>query len=172
MMDELAYCDTHSDGLAMVRYQYGLHRLFLLRRICLMMPFISADYVLAAELALFGRIVAVDDALSRFTLGGGTGRNFVAWDPVAIQRMLAPTRVGRLDMQWSVRRRHFEKQVARCSCAHPFRRGGCSSRSRPRRDRRRAGACSPGSPAGSERITVVRDGSVGVELLSVGQVRR
>lgn len=108
MMDELAYCETHSDGLTMVRYQYGLHRLVLLRKTRLMMPFISADYVLAAELALFGRIVAIEATLSRFTLGGGTGRNYVAWNPMAIQRMLAPTRANRLHMLWSVRRRHVE----------------------------------------------------------------
>jgi glycosyltransferase involved in cell wall biosynthesis len=108
MMDELAYCETHSDGLTMVRYQYGFHQLSLLRRTRLLMPFISADYVLAAELALFGRIASIDAPLSRFTLGGGTSSNYVSWNPVAIQRMLAPTRTGRLDMMWSVRRRHFE----------------------------------------------------------------
>ena len=108
MMDELAYCETHSDGLAMVRYEYGLHRLSLLRRTRLVMPFICSDYVLAAELALFGRIAALDASLSRFTFGGGTTSNYVVWNPVAIQRMLSPTRTGRLDMMWSVRRRHYE----------------------------------------------------------------
>jgi hypothetical protein len=73
-----------------------------------MMPFNSADYVLAAELALFGRLVALDDPLSRFTLGGGTYRNYKSWNPAAIQRMLTPTRASRLDVMWAVRRRHFE----------------------------------------------------------------
>src|SRR5262245_11497263 len=32
MMEELAYCETHSDGLLMVAYLFALHRLSLLRR--------------------------------------------------------------------------------------------------------------------------------------------
>jgi glycosyltransferase involved in cell wall biosynthesis len=108
MMDELAYCETHSDGFTMVAYQYGFHRLELLRRTRLMMPFISADYVLAAELALFGQLVALDAPLSRFTLGGGTSSNFATWNPAAIQRMLDPDHTRRRDLLVSVRRRHWE----------------------------------------------------------------
>jgi len=108
MMDELAYCETHNDGLLMVAYTYGLHRTSLLRKTRLVMPFISSDYVLVAELSLVGRLVHLEEALSTFTLSGGTSTNFSAWNPVAIQRMLAPSRTGRMDMMVSVRRRHFE----------------------------------------------------------------
>lgn len=112
MMDELAYCEAHSDGLLMIVYEYGFHRTELLRKTRLVMPFISSDYVLAAELALSGRLVRLPEALSRFTLStaaSGTTANFTTWNAFAIQRMLAPSRTGRLDLLLSVRRRHFEQ---------------------------------------------------------------
>ena len=111
MMDELAYCETHSDGLLMIVYEYGFHRLELLRKTRLVMPFISSDYVFAAELSLFGRLVKLDESLSEFTLStsaAGTSANFAAWNPLAIHRMLAPSMTGRWNLLVSVRRRHFE----------------------------------------------------------------
>jgi len=112
MMEELAYCETHGDGLLMIVYEYGFHRTALLRKTRLVMPFISSDYVLAAELALFGRLVRIPETLSRFTLSTaatGTTANFTTWNAAAIQRMLAPSRTGKLDLLLSVRRRHFEQ---------------------------------------------------------------
>jgi glycosyltransferase involved in cell wall biosynthesis len=108
MMDELAYCETHSDGLMMIAYEYGFHRSSLLRKTRLVMPFISSDYVLAAELALSGRLVMLDAALSQFTLAGGTSSNFAIWNVEPIQRMLAPDRVSPWEIRISVRRRHYE----------------------------------------------------------------
>jgi glycosyltransferase involved in cell wall biosynthesis len=108
MMDELAYCETHSDGLVMIAYEYGFHRTELLRKTRLVMPFISSDYVLAAELALSGRLVQLDVALSQFTLAGGTTSNFAVWNVEPIQRMLAPDRVSPWEIRISVRRRHYE----------------------------------------------------------------
>jgi glycosyltransferase involved in cell wall biosynthesis len=112
MMDELAYCETHSDGLFMVAYLFALHRLSLLRRTRLLMPFISSDYVLAAELALWGKLAFVNKPLGAFVRDTGTTRQFVLWNPFAIQRMLNPSRMSKFDMLISVRRRHFEHIVA------------------------------------------------------------
>jgi len=115
MMDELTYCDTHADGLLMIAYLYGMHRTGLLRRTRLLMPFISSDHVLAAELSLFGRLVEIDRPLSSFTLGTsqhGTTANFTAWNPAAIQRQLSGTHPGRLQLFFSVRRRHAEYVAA------------------------------------------------------------
>jgi glycosyltransferase involved in cell wall biosynthesis len=115
MMDELAYCETHSDGLMMIAYEYGLHRTALLRRTRLELPFISSDYVLAAELALFGRLVQLDRHLSRFTLSrnpAGTSGNFVDWNPAAIARMLTGASPGSWSLLVSVRRRHVEHLAA------------------------------------------------------------
>jgi len=111
MMTELAYCETHDDGLFMCAYVYGLHRLSLLRKTRCILPFISSDYVLSAELALAGRLVELDELLSYFTISTaatGTSANFSSWNPSAIQRMLAPARVNDLDLAVSVRQRHFE----------------------------------------------------------------
>ena len=111
MMRELAYCETHDDGLFMVAYEYGFHRLELLRRTRLELPFVSSDYVLAAELSLWGQLATIDRPLSTFTLGtsaAGTSANFTNWDPTAIQRMLDPSRTSRRDVLISVRRRHLE----------------------------------------------------------------
>jgi glycosyltransferase involved in cell wall biosynthesis len=112
MMDELAYCETHSDGLFMVAYSFALHRLSLLRRTRLVMPFISSDYVLAAELALWGKLAFVNKPLSTFVRDTGTTPQFDLWNPLAIQRTLDPSRMSKLDMLISVRRRHFEHIVA------------------------------------------------------------
>ena len=112
MMEELAYCETHSDGLLMVAYLFALHRLSLLRRTRLVMPFISPDYVLAAELALWGKLAFVNKPLGVFVRDTGSTRHFVLWNPLAIQRMLDPSRMSKLDMLISVRRRHFEHIVA------------------------------------------------------------
>ena len=112
MMEELAYCETHSDGLLMVAYLFALHRLSLLRRTRLVMPFISSDFVLAAELALWGKLAFVDKSLGVFVRDTGTTRHFVVWNPLAIQRTLDPSRTSKLDMLISVRRRHFEHIVA------------------------------------------------------------
>jgi GT2 family glycosyltransferase len=112
MMDELAYCETHSDGLFMVAYLFALHRLSLLRRTRLLMPFISSDYVLAAELALWGKLAFVNKPLSVFVRDTGTTSQFVLWNPTAIQRTLDPSRMSKLDMLISVRRRHAEQFVA------------------------------------------------------------
>jgi glycosyltransferase involved in cell wall biosynthesis len=114
MMDELTYCETQG-GLFMIAYEYAFHRTSLLRRTRLVLPFISSDYVLAAELALFGRLAFLDAPLGTFTLGtsgAGTTANFMAWNPGAIQRMLCPDRAGRWDVALSVRRRHYEHLVA------------------------------------------------------------
>ena len=73
-----------------------------------MMPFISSDHVLAAELALAGRLVRLELPLNRFRLGGGTTSNFRLWNPAAIQRMLVPAKSGALQVRLSTRRRHFE----------------------------------------------------------------
>jgi glycosyltransferase involved in cell wall biosynthesis len=111
MMDELAYCETHGDGFMMIAYEYGLHRLDLLRKTRLVQPYISSDYVLAAELALWGQLVKLDLPLASYTLStsaSSTTANFVVWDPAAIQRMLAPDRLARWDLQLSVRQRHIE----------------------------------------------------------------
>src|SRR5262245_53151730 len=67
MMDEIAYCETHS-GLLMVALFFALHRLSLLRRTRLVIPFISSDSVLAAELALWAKLAFVDKPLSVFVL--------------------------------------------------------------------------------------------------------
>ena len=112
MMEELAYCETHSDGLFMVAYLFALHRLSLLRRTRLVMPFISSDYVLAAELALWGKLAFVNKPLGVFVRDTGSTRHFVVWNPLAIQGMLDPSRISKLDMLISVRRRHFEHIVA------------------------------------------------------------
>ena len=112
MMDELAYCETHSDGLFMVAYSFALHRLSLLRRTRLLMPFISSDYVLAAELALWGKLAFVNKPLGVFVRDTGTTPQFVLWNPLAIQHTLDPSRMSKLDMLISVRRRHFEHVVA------------------------------------------------------------
>ena len=108
MMDELAYCETHNDGFMMIAYEYGLHRLALLRKTRLVMPYISSDYVFAAELALFGRLFKLDTTLSQFALSGGTTSNFGTWNPVAIQQMQAPGHTSALDIAISTRRRHIE----------------------------------------------------------------
>lgn len=111
MMEELAYCETHDDGLFMVPYEYGLHRLELLRKTRLELPFISSDYVLVAELALWGRLAEIDEPLSRFaisTRSESTSANFSSWDPMAIQRMLDPSRATKWRVRVSVRQRHFE----------------------------------------------------------------
>jgi len=112
MMEELAYCETHSDGLFMIAYTNALHRLSLLRRTRLVMPFISSDFVLAAELALWGKLAFVNKPLSAFGCDTGTTRHFVSWNPLAVQRTLDPSRTSKLDMLITVRRRHFEHVVA------------------------------------------------------------
>jgi glycosyltransferase involved in cell wall biosynthesis len=111
MMHELAYCETHSDGYFMVAYEYGLHRVDLLRRTRLELPFISSDYVLAAELSLFGRLAFLDEPLSRFVVSTSpesTSANFSSWDPMAIQRMLDPSRATPWRVRVSTRQRHVE----------------------------------------------------------------
>jgi glycosyltransferase involved in cell wall biosynthesis len=111
MMEELAYCETHGDGLFMIAYEYGFHRLSLLRKTRLVLPFISSDYVLAAELALWGKLEFLNKHLSVFVLSAaatGTTANFISWNPYRIQHMLSPARTGALDLLISVRRRHFE----------------------------------------------------------------
>jgi glycosyltransferase involved in cell wall biosynthesis len=112
MMEELAYCETHSDSLFMIAYLFALHRLSLLRRTRLVMPFISSDFVLAAELALWGKLAFVDKPLSVFLRETGTTPHFVRWNPLAIQRTLDPSRTSKLDILISVRRRHFEHIIA------------------------------------------------------------
>lgn len=112
MMEELAYCETHSDGLFMVAYLFALHRLSLLRRTRLAMPFISFDIVLAAELALWGKLAFVNKPLGVFVRDTGSTRHYVLWNPLAIQRVLDPSRTSKLDLLISVRRRHFEHVVA------------------------------------------------------------
>ena len=112
MMEELAYCETHSDGLFMVAYLFALHRLSLLRRTRLVMPFISSDYVLAAELAMWGKLAFVNKPLGVFAPDTGTTRNFAVWNPLAIQNTLDPSRIGKFDVLISVRRRHFEHIMA------------------------------------------------------------
>jgi glycosyltransferase involved in cell wall biosynthesis len=112
MMEELAYCETHSDGLIMVAYMFALHRLSLLRRTRLIMPFISSDFVLAAELALWGKLAFVNKPLGAFVSDTGTLRHVLSWNPLELQRMLDPSRISKLDLLISVRRRHFEHIVA------------------------------------------------------------
>jgi hypothetical protein len=115
MMTELAYCETHGDGLMMILTQYGLHRSELLRRTRLIMPFISSDCVLSAELALFGQLQQIEETRSQFTLStspASTTANFAAWDPMAIQRMLSPATANRLGLFVSARRRHVEHVAA------------------------------------------------------------
>jgi hypothetical protein len=115
MMTELAYCETHSDGLMMILTQYGLHRTALLRKTRLIMPFISSDIVLSAELALFGQLKQIEETRSQFTLSTSptsTTANFAVYDPMAIQRMLSPATANRLGLFVSARRRHVEHVAA------------------------------------------------------------
>jgi hypothetical protein len=140
MMDELAYCETHSDGLIMIAYVYGFHRLSLLRLTRLIMPFISSDYVLTAELALFGQLAKCDKSLSTFTLGDKMSGKEVPgrrWDTDAIQRMLSPSRTGGLDMLVSVRRRHLEhiRAVLRSPLSNREKLVAIEAASRPTRGR-------------------------------------
>jgi hypothetical protein len=126
-----------------VAYVYAFHRRARLLKTRLLMPFVSSDYVLAAELALAGQLVQYDRRLSTFTLSTtatGTTANFSSWKPIAIQRMLDPTRTGPLDMLITVRRRHFEHLAAvlRSSLSRTDKLLALEAASRPARARLRA----------------------------------
>jgi glycosyltransferase involved in cell wall biosynthesis len=110
MMDEIAYCER-SGGLVFLASTYGFHRRTRLLHTRLMLPFISSDLVLAGELALWGRIVKLDEPLNNFTLSesdASTTANFVTWNPDRIQRILDPERTSKWNVAWSQRARHLE----------------------------------------------------------------
>lgn len=125
MMEELAYCETHNDGLLMVAYEYGLHRTDLLKMTRLVGRYVSSDYVLAAELSLWGRLVHVNEPCNRFFLSSsksGTTANYVNWDPVRIQAMLSgdiPSYASHSSI--STRRRHWEHVAAVLRSPLPYR---------------------------------------------------
>jgi glycosyltransferase involved in cell wall biosynthesis len=118
MMDELAYCELHSGGadswwkvmpLIMCAYLYALHRRALLLKTRLILPCLGADYVLAAELALHGKLLQLDEALCSFTVDLSRRDSTSNWNPKASQHMLKASAHDRLELFMSVRRRHFEQ---------------------------------------------------------------